>query len=103
MSAPEWQISFPAGSWVTTYRGVRIVIKRSVTGNPIEIGWYIGGRAVESLPVDCDEEWAKKMAVDVVDDRMSVDGGMAAGGKGSSPAGLGLTVKRPRATGLPDT
>jgi hypothetical protein len=30
------------GSWVTTYRGIRIVIKRSVTGRPIEIGWFIG-------------------------------------------------------------
>jgi hypothetical protein len=70
MSAPDWEIAFPTRNWVTTYRGIRIVIKRNDKGNPIEIGWFIGGQAVERLSVDCDEEWAKKLAVDVVDERI---------------------------------
>jgi hypothetical protein len=81
MSAAAWHISFPTGSWVATHRGVRIVIKRSVTGNPVEIGWFIGGREAESLPVDCDEELAKKIGIDVVDQRISVHELWPQGGK----------------------
>jgi hypothetical protein len=73
MSTADWQIAIPTGNLVATYRGIRIVIKLGETHNPIEIGWYIGGQAVESLPVDCDEEWAKKLAVDVIDERIPED------------------------------
>jgi hypothetical protein len=73
MSTADWQIAIPTGNLVATYRGIRIVIKLGETRNPIEIGWYIGGQAVESLPVDCDEEWAKKLAVDVIDERIPED------------------------------
>jgi hypothetical protein len=73
MSAPEWQIAIPTGNLVATYRGIRIVIKRSQTGNPIEIGWFINGQAAESIPVSCDLEWAKKLAVDVIDERIPLD------------------------------
>ena len=73
MSTADWQIAIPTGNLVATYRGIRIVIKRSQTGKPLEIGWFIGGQAVESLPVDCEEEWAKKLAVDVIDERIPED------------------------------
>jgi hypothetical protein len=73
MSAAEWQIAIPSGNWATTYRGVRIVIKRSETGNPIEIGWFIGGQVADSIPVSCDLEWAKKLAVDLVEQRMPTE------------------------------
>jgi hypothetical protein len=73
MSTADWQIAIPTGNLVATYRGIRIVIKRSQTGKPLEIGWFIGGQAVESLPVECDEEWAKKLAVDVIDERIPED------------------------------
>jgi hypothetical protein len=63
----------PPGTLVTTYRGIRIVIKLGENRNPLEIGWYINGQAVESVPVSCDREWAKKLAVDVVDDRIPLD------------------------------
>ena len=49
MSTADWQIAIPTGNLVATYRGIRIVIKLGETRNPIEIGWYIGGQAVESL------------------------------------------------------
>lgn len=73
MSAGSWQIAFPTGNWVATHRGIRIVIKRSNTGDPSEITWFINGQAVESVPVSCDLEWAKKLAVDVIDERMPED------------------------------
>jgi hypothetical protein len=73
MSAPDWQIAIPTGNLVATYRGIRIVIKLGETRNPIEIGWYIGGQVAESIPVTCDLEWAKKLAVDVVDERIPED------------------------------
>jgi hypothetical protein len=73
MSAPEWQIAFPTGNWVTTYRGVRIVIARSETGQPLEIGWFIGGQEAESIPLACDEEEAKRIGTEVVDQRTPVD------------------------------
>jgi hypothetical protein len=73
MNTAAWQIGFPSGNSATTYRGIRIVITRSATGDPIEIGWFIGGRVAESVPVSCDLEWAKKMRVDVIDERISID------------------------------
>jgi hypothetical protein len=73
MSAPEWQMAIPTGNLVATYRGIRIVIKLGENGNPLEIGWYIGGQVEESVPVSCDLEWAKKMAVDVIDERIPED------------------------------
>lgn len=73
MSNVEWQIAYPTGNWVATHRGIRIVIKRSNTGDPIEIGWFIGGQAVERIPVECDLKWAKQLAVDIIDERIPVD------------------------------
>jgi hypothetical protein len=73
VSAPDWQIAIPTGNLVATYRGIRIVIKLGETRNPIEIGWYIGGQVAETIPVTCDLEWAKKLAVDVVDERIPED------------------------------
>jgi hypothetical protein len=73
MSAPDWQMAIPTGNLVATYRGIRIVIKLGETRNPIEIGWFINGQAVESVPVSCDREWAKKLAVDVIDERIPED------------------------------
>lgn len=69
----EWQLAFPTGNWVSTYRGICIVIKRSETGKPIKIGWYIGGQPVESVPLSCDLEWAKQLAIDVVDEQIPID------------------------------
>ena len=63
MSNVEWQIAYPTGDLVVTYRGIRIVIKRRETGNPLEIGSYIGGKEVESIPLDCDEEKPKGSAL----------------------------------------
>lgn len=40
-----------------------------------------GGREAESLPVDCDEESAKKIGIDVVDQRIPVDELWLAGGE----------------------
>ena len=54
MSTAEWQIGFPTGNWVATYGGLRIVIKRSDTDRPLEIGWFINGQVAESIPVTCD-------------------------------------------------
>jgi hypothetical protein len=73
MSTIEWQIAYPTGNLVATYRGIRIVIKLGETRNPIEIGWFINGQAVESVPVSCDREWPKKLAVDVSDERIPED------------------------------
>jgi hypothetical protein len=73
MSTPDWQIAFPTGNLVATYRGIRIVIRRSETGNPLEIGWFIGGKEVESIPIDCNEEEAKRIGTGVVDHRIPVD------------------------------
>ena len=73
MSAPDWQIAIPTGNWVATYRGIRIVIKLGESRNPLKIGWYINGQAVESVPLSCDLEWAKQLAIDIVDDRIPVD------------------------------
>ena len=51
-----------------------IVIKRSDTAMPIEIGWFINGQVAESIPVTCDLEWAKKLAVDfLIDERIPED------------------------------
>jgi hypothetical protein len=46
--------------WVITCRGMRIVIRRSETGNPVEIGWFIGGQVAESTPFYGDVESAKR-------------------------------------------
>jgi hypothetical protein len=73
MSTADWQIAIPTGNLVATYRGIRIVIKLGETRNPIEIGWFINGQAVESVPVSCDREWAKKLAVDASDERIPED------------------------------
>jgi hypothetical protein len=73
MSAASWQLAFPTRNWVTTYRGVRIIIKRNEMARPIEIGWFIGGQEAESIPLDCDEELAKKIGTDIVDQRVPVD------------------------------
>jgi hypothetical protein len=73
MSTADWQIAFPTGNWVATHRGIRIVIKCSETGKPIEIGWFINGQAIESVPLSCDLEWAKQLAIDIVDQRIPVD------------------------------
>jgi hypothetical protein len=81
MSAAAWHISFPTGSWVATHRGVRIVIKRSVSRQSGRNRLVIGGREAESLPVDCDEELAKKIGIDVVDQRISVHELWPQGGK----------------------
>jgi hypothetical protein len=73
MSNVEWQIAYPTGDWVVTYRGIRIVITRSETGKPMEIGWFIGGQEAKSIPLDCGEEEAKRIGTEVVDQRISVD------------------------------
>jgi len=62
MSTTEWQLGFPTGNWVATYRGFPIVIKRSDTDRSLEIGWFINGQVAESIPITCDLEWAKKLA-----------------------------------------
>jgi hypothetical protein len=72
MSAALWQL-VPTRNWVTTYRGVRVLIKRNETGKPMEIGWYINGSEAESIPLDCDEELAKEIGTQVVDQRIPVD------------------------------
>jgi hypothetical protein len=72
MSAASW-LAFPTRNWVTTYRGVRVVIERNETSKPIEIGWYINGSEAESIPLDCDEELAKEIGTQVVDQRIPVD------------------------------
>jgi hypothetical protein len=68
-----WQIAIPTGNLVATYRGIRIVIKRNETGNPIESGFFINGTEVEGIPIDCDEDLAKKIGTDIVDQRIPVD------------------------------
>jgi hypothetical protein len=39
----------------------------------MEIGWYIDGREAESIPLDCDEELAKEIGTQIVDQRIPVD------------------------------
>ena len=73
MSEVKWQIEVPTGSHSATYRGIRIVIKRVETGNPLEIGWFIGGGVAKSMPVNCDLESAKKVGMDVIHKRITVD------------------------------
>jgi hypothetical protein len=73
MSTADWQIAIPTGNLVATYRGIRIVIKLGETRNPIEIGWFINGQEVESVAVSCDREWAKKLAVELIDERIPED------------------------------
>ena len=73
MSAPEWQIAFLTGNLVATYRSIRIVINLGETSNPIEMGWFIGGREVQSMRVNCPLELAKKLGVEAVNVRIPVD------------------------------
>lgn len=63
----------PTGSWLTTFREIRIVLKLSQTGNPVEIRWFIEGRLAESSTIDCDLESAKKTGIIVVDQRIPTD------------------------------
>jgi hypothetical protein len=67
MSAVEWQIGVPTGKSLATHRGIRVVVKLSQTGSPIEIAWFIEGRLAESSSVDYD--LAKKVGSDAVDQR----------------------------------
>jgi hypothetical protein len=73
MSEPEWQSGVPTGNHLATYRGIRIVVKLSPRGNPIEIGWFIGGHVAKSLPVSCDLESAKTIGTAAVDARIPID------------------------------
>jgi hypothetical protein len=69
----DWQLSFPSGNWVTTCRGIRIVITRNDMGEPSQIEWFIGGRLTESMPFNEDLEAAKHLAIDMVNHRMETD------------------------------
>jgi hypothetical protein len=69
----DWQIASPTGNLVATYRGIRIVIKLGENRNPLEIGWYINGQVEESVPLSYDLEWAKQLAIDVIDERIPED------------------------------
>ena len=73
MNESEWQISFPSGNWVITHRGIRIVITRSDTGEPSEIGWFIDGQLIESVPSHDDLKGAQDLAIDKVNHRMQTD------------------------------
>jgi hypothetical protein len=73
MDESEWQLSFPTGNWVTTRRGIRIVITRNDMGEPSQVEWFIGGQLVESTPFDEDLKAAKHLAIDLVNYRMETD------------------------------
>jgi hypothetical protein len=73
MSETKWQIGVPTGNHLATYRGIRIVVKLNSKGNPIEIGWFIGGRLQQSVPVNFGLESAKQIGVDLVDERIPID------------------------------
>ena len=73
MSEPEWQIGVPTGNQLATYRGIRIVVRLDEKGNPVEIGWFIGGHVTKNLPVSCDLASAKILGMSVVDARIPLD------------------------------
>jgi hypothetical protein len=73
MSETEWQIGIPTGNLLATYRGIRIVVRLDRRGNPVAIEWFIEGRLAESTPVGGDLESAKKIGIDVVDERIPMD------------------------------
>lgn len=58
---------------MATYRGIRLIVRFDPTGNPVEIGWFIGGRLAVRTPVNCDLDSAKKIAMDLVDERIPID------------------------------
>ena len=66
-------MQFPPGTGSQRIAVSASSLKRSETGKPIEIGWFINGQAVESVPLSCDVEWAKQLAIDVIDERIPVD------------------------------
>jgi hypothetical protein len=73
MGKVTWQIGVPTGSQLATYRGIRIVVSLDRRGGPAEIEWFIKGRMVAGTPVSCDLESAKKIAMDLVDQRIPID------------------------------
>jgi hypothetical protein len=73
MREANWQIGVPTGNHLATYRGIRIVVRLDLRGNPAEIGWFIGGHVDKSLPLTCDLESAKIIGTALVDARIPID------------------------------
>jgi hypothetical protein len=73
MSKSGWQKGVPTGNQLATYRGIRIVVRLDERGNPLEIGWFIGGHVAKSMPVSCDLESAKIIGTAAVDARIPLD------------------------------
>ena len=73
-----WQQATKSGNWSTTFRGISIVIRvNPKTRRPTEIEFFIGGRRVESAPVTCTLEIAKRIAQEVVDQQIAEDAAWA--------------------------
>ena len=73
-----WQQATKSGNWSATFRGIGIVIRVNLkTRRPTEIEFFIGGRRVESAPVTCTLEIAKRIALEVVDRQIASDAAWA--------------------------
>jgi hypothetical protein len=73
-----WKQGSKTGNWSTSFRGIGIVIRANPkTGRPTEIEFFIGGRRVESAPVTCTVEIAKRIAPEVVDRQIGEDAAWA--------------------------
>ena len=74
MSTAEWQIGFPTGNWVATYRGLPLSLSEVTRPCRLRLAGFINGQVAESIPVTCDLEWGKKLAVDfLIDERIPED------------------------------
>jgi hypothetical protein len=59
-----WKKAPKTGNWSATFRGISIVIRVDPkTRRPTEIEFFIGGRRVESAPVTCTLEIAKRIVI----------------------------------------
>jgi hypothetical protein len=69
-----WNQGSKTGNWSATFRGISIVIRVDPkTRRQTEIEFFIAGRRVESAPVTCNLEIAKRIALEVVDRQIAED------------------------------
>jgi hypothetical protein len=73
-----WEQSSMSRAFSTDYRGIRIKITVDPkTDKPTEISWYLNGKLTESAPVTCTLEIAKRIAQEVVDQKIAEDAAWA--------------------------
>jgi hypothetical protein len=78
MKRTMWTQATQSGNWRTHLRGIGIVIRvKPKTRRPTEVEFFMGGRRIESAPVTCTLEIAKRIALEVVDRQIAEDAAWA--------------------------